>query len=315
MLALRIAVVGVALLVVALAVAYAYFVRAPSPTAPRLSGQSDHAKIRVGSRDRTFSRYVPARMKPGAALLLALHGTGQTGQQLREWTGFGFDLAADQGGFMVLYPDGYRAAWNDCRKSQLTATKKEDFDDMGFLRALVEMAQREHGIDPARVHAFGYSNGGQMAYRLVNEAPALLAGFATVSAYSVAADDSICLQTTPTPPFMLVAGTGDTIVPLGGGMTSIFGRKRGVVLSAQATIDEFLRRNGITAAPKEGSPAASIRSQVWEKEGRPYVAFYTVAGGGHTVPQSAFRFPRIMGATSTELETPAQVVSFFGLGG
>ena len=50
---------------------------------------------------------------------------------------------ADRHGFIVLYPDGYKNNWNDCRKDAPFAANKENVDDVGFLRALVEQYRRE----------------------------------------------------------------------------------------------------------------------------------------------------------------------------
>ncbi len=51
-----------------------------------------------------------------------LRGAASTGfvmtcAQMREWTGFELDELADQRGFVVAYPDGYKGNWNDCRRA------------------------------------------------------------------------------------------------------------------------------------------------------------------------------------------------------
>jgi polyhydroxybutyrate depolymerase len=42
---------------------------------------------------------------------------------------------------------------------------------LGFIRTLIARASIEHAIDEQQVYAFGYSNGGHMAFRLAMEAP------------------------------------------------------------------------------------------------------------------------------------------------
>ena len=44
---------------------------------------------------------------------------------MREWTGYEFDQLADQHGFVVVYPDGYKHTWNDCH-SQATFAAPPD---------------------------------------------------------------------------------------------------------------------------------------------------------------------------------------------
>ena len=74
--------------------------------------------------DRSYLAYVPAKLPFGSALVIVLHGSGMDGKKMRKWTGYEFDRMADQRGFVVLYPDGYRGNWNDCRKNAIFATKR-----------------------------------------------------------------------------------------------------------------------------------------------------------------------------------------------
>jgi polyhydroxybutyrate depolymerase len=116
--------------------------------------------MRVGDRERSYLAYVPARLPSGAALVIVLHGSGMDGAKMRAWTGYEFDHMADQQGFVVLYPDGHKHNWNDCRKNATFPAKMQNIDDMGFIRALIDRVKAEHAINPKRVYAFGYSNGG-----------------------------------------------------------------------------------------------------------------------------------------------------------
>jgi polyhydroxybutyrate depolymerase len=128
-----------ALAVVALAgSAYAYLVYSPKPQMPSLNSVVQHATMRVGDRERSYLAYVPARLPSGAALVIVLHGSGMDGAKMRAWTGYEFDHMADQQGFVVLYPDGYKHNWNDCRKNATFPAKVENIDDMGFIRALID---------------------------------------------------------------------------------------------------------------------------------------------------------------------------------
>ena len=51
--------------------------------------------------------------------------------------------------------------------------------------------------------------------------------------------------------------------------------------------------------------SASVRA------GKPYVDFYAVLGGGPTVPQPYFRYPRLLGRTTADIDGPAEAISFF----
>ena len=97
--------------------------------------------------------------------MIVLHGSGMDGARMRLCTGYEFDCLADQHGFVVIYPDGYRHNWNDCRKYATFPAKRENIDDMGFIRTLIARASIEQAIDEQQVYAFGYSNGGQPSRR------------------------------------------------------------------------------------------------------------------------------------------------------
>ncbi len=265
---------------------------------------------------------MPARLPPHAPLVLVLHGSNIDGATMRQWTGYEFDELADQHGFVVLYPDGYQKNWNDCRRDATFRAKTANIDDVGFLRALVETYQQQLGIDPARVYAFGYSSGGQMAFRLALEAPQLVAAIATTAANLPPPANCSCPPDDgPTPRVLLVAGTQDPISPYNGGQVTLFGfGSRGLVLSATATAEQFARRNGLLAPPttstlphQRASDPTVVESLTWVRNEEPWVTLYTVRGGGHVVPQPRYRFGRLLGRTTGDLDMPAQAIAFFGL--
>jgi polyhydroxybutyrate depolymerase len=168
------------------------------------------------------------------------------------------------------------------------------------------------------VFVFGYSNGGQMAYRLALEQPELVAAVATASSNLPVADNMSCALKGPTARAMLSAGTADPIVPFNGGEATIFGfASRGFVVSANETAETFARLNGLGEPAREtlahlnpGDPT-SVTSRTWWRDGKRYVVQYVVQNGGHVVPQSRFRFPRLLGPTARDLELPRAAVEFF----
>ena len=167
-------------ILVLIAAAYAYYWYSPAPPLPPLSAKIRRNVVRVGGRDRTYLVYVPANLPLQAALVIVLHGSGMDGARMRVCTGYEFDCLADQHGFVVLYPDGYGRNWHDCRRNATFPAKRENIDDMNFMRALVARMMFENAIDQKRVYVFGYSNGGHMAFRLAMEAPGEIAAIAAV---------------------------------------------------------------------------------------------------------------------------------------
>jgi len=299
--------------------AYGYFWYSPAPPLPPLSAAIRKSTVRVGGRDRSYLIYVPANLPPQGALVIVLHGSGMDGARMRVCTGYEFDRLADQSGFVVLYPNGYRRNWNDCRKNATFPAKRENIDDMSFIRALVARVIVEQAIDERRVYAFGYSNGGHMTFRLAMEVPDEIAAVAAVAASLPTPDDSSCPQQGRTSRVMLVNGTTDPINPYRGGIVTLFGfASRGSVMSSGASAQNFAERNRITSPPARGQlpkgfadDPTSVETLTWHTNGKPFSCLYTVRGGGHVIPQQAYRFPRFLGKTTSVLNAPGEAIRFF----
>lgn len=281
---------------------------------PQLSAAIRRSSICVGSRERSYFAYVPADLPPQSALVIVLHGADMDGEEIRQSTGYEFDRVADRRGFAVLYPNGYRRAWNDCRKTTPFPAKRLNIDDMSFIRALIRRFKLENAIDDKRVYAFGYSNGGYMVLRLAMEAPDEIVAVAAVAAGLPTPDSCACPQHGRTSRVMLVNGTADTETPYQGGIM----RHRGTMLSAEASAQYIAERNGITAAPlivrlpnmQTGDPT-SVETLTWTVDGKPACCLYTVHGGGHVIPQPSFRFSRHLGMMSSTLNAPSAALRFF----
>ena len=304
--------------------AYGYFLHSAKPAEPRLSTPVTVDTITVADRTRTYRAFVPADLPPGSPLLFVLHGSQQDGKTIRTATGYGFDKLAERHKFAVIYPDGYKRGWNDGRTAAVTPTRKEDVDDEGLIAALVGRFRQRHGIDPAQVFVTGFSNGGQMAFRLAARTPERIAAIAVIGAGLPTPDQWAIAEPRHPLPVLLIAGTRDPIMPYGGGEASIFGfQKRGTVLSAEATARAFAEVNGITEPPAswpptglplDGSGGADgplVIETRYSQPGKATVVAFTVSGGGHTIPNPDYRFPRVMGRTDHTLNAPAAIWAFF----
>jgi polyhydroxybutyrate depolymerase len=299
--------------------AYGYYWYSPAPPLPLLSATIRRNTVRVDGRERTYLIYIPASLPPQATLVIVLHGSAMDGARMRVCTGYEFDRLADQRGFVVLYPDGYRRNWNDCRRYASFPAKQENIDDVGFIRTLIARMMVEQAIDEKRVYAFGYSNGGHMAFRLAMEAPNEIGAVMAVAASLPTPDASSCPQQGRTSRVMVVNGTADPINPYHGGIVTLFGfASRGSVMSSMASVQNLAERNGITTPPVRGQlpkdysdDPTSCETLVWHAHGKPVLGLYTVRGGGHVIPQQNYRFPRLLGKTTSVFNAPREAIRFF----
>src|SRR6476469_4353568 len=129
-------------------VLFGHFVYAPAPEVPRLSSKLMEGAIQVGGMKRTYLTYVPDGLTKGAPLAVVMHGSGEDGGRMRIATGYGFERLADERGFAVVYPNGYRGYWNACNIVGDYAANKLNVNDVGFLTAMVDKLNTEIGIDP-----------------------------------------------------------------------------------------------------------------------------------------------------------------------
>lgn len=159
--------------------------------------------IQSGGRTRTFLYYVPAELRPGAMLLLALHGSMGSGQQMRGFTGYRLERLADRYGFVVAYPDGFEGHWNDCRANAPYSANAENIEDVAFVLDLVRYFLEAHQVTP-RVYAAGFSNGGHMAFRLALEEPEVTGAIVALAANLPVPEGNNCSAQPGAVPVMIV---------------------------------------------------------------------------------------------------------------
>lgn len=221
---------------------------------------------------------------PDGRLFIWLHGSTQSGSVARRFTDNSFDTFAEAG-VRVIYPDGFARHWNDGRVQLPEATREQGIDDVAFLEHLVDL----HGERGCGARIAGYSNGGQMALRMLHDRPGLFAGAAVLAATQPAPTNFLCTNEGYEPtPILFMHGTADPMVPFEGGVSSPSGvdpaRARGESLSFGETLKYYAALNGTALA----DPVVEARSQPdlirTRYEGTAPVEGWALDGVGHVVP-------------------------------
>lgn len=230
--------------------------QASTPAALALTPGDHEIRVAHQGLERKVVVHIPRAAQAGQPLplVLALHGGGGFAEFMADDARYGLIRAADEGGFIVAFPNGYSrfpggrlATWNagaccgDARDRQV--------DDVGFLRAVVAQLQARSSIDPARIFATGMSNGGMMAYRLACEASDLFRAVA-----SVAGTDNT-LQCTPARPVSVLhihARDDDHVLFNGGAGAGAFRDASKVTdfTSVPETMRRWTQRDRCEAAPQ-----------------------------------------------------------------
>jgi polyhydroxybutyrate depolymerase len=139
----------------------------------------EQASLEHDGVTRSFIVHVPAGYDNTHPIPLVLNFHGATMTAALQQRTTGMDEKADEAGFVVVYPEGVDRSWNAGACCGEAAAN--DTDDVGFARALVAYTRGRVCVDPKRIYATGFSNGGRMSYRLGCEAADLFAAIAPVA--------------------------------------------------------------------------------------------------------------------------------------
>jgi polyhydroxybutyrate depolymerase len=134
--------------------------------------------------ERTYFVHLPQGYDNSISypLIFAMHGGGTLGYEGVEGQSQLSELS-DLENFIVVYPEGLRQlgfrTWNagDCCPSATSLGT----DDVGFINTLLEKLKLELSINDRKVYATGFSNGGQLAYKLANRYPNKFAAVSAVA--------------------------------------------------------------------------------------------------------------------------------------
>lgn len=291
--------IGLTAAAVLLAAAAAYLFYAPKPALP--PGPVEISTLDIGGHFRRCTVFCPANLQPGASVLIAFHASQSSGEEMRRIVGGALEPMAAKENLVIVYPDGYEGHFNDARRVASYSARKLQIDDVAFTRGIIDQLVADRQINRQSVYAIGYSNGAQMALRLALEAPELVRGVAAIAANLPSPDNLDCkIAASPARLIVFVGGTKDPINPYEGGRVTLFGfGNRGNVLSAQASAEWFAQKMGLSVEPTQLVDQVSgiaVRQQDWQSSSG-HVRLITIMGGGHTVPQAAYRFPNLFGPT------------------
>lgn len=146
------------------------------------------------------------------ALVLNFHGYASSASKQEKLSGF--DTLADNNDFIVVYPQGSTgttskaAGWNTGLHTDITS------NDVLFVSAMLNQLQSNLCIDPTRIYATGFSNGGGFVNELACSLSNRIAAFAPVSG-SYVTPFKKCTVDRPIS-LMEFHGTSDKTVPYNG---------------------------------------------------------------------------------------------------
>src|SRR5437868_3926461 len=182
----------------------------PAPTPP---GSSVIETVLSGGLTRTYLLHVPSGYQANSSEAVILNFHGHSSNAIRQERRSGMSLLADQQGFIAVYPQG--VVGPDGRTGWATGLRgRPQVNDVLFVSDLLNHLQSILCIDPLRIYATGFSNGGGMTNVLTCTLAGRLAAFAPVSG-SYPPYPGGCHPVRPVP-LLEFHGTADRIVPYNG---------------------------------------------------------------------------------------------------
>jgi len=285
--------------------------------------------VNITIRHDGMKRTALVRVPPQAAerrplpVVLNFHGGGGSAASQERYAHM--DAIADREGFIVVYPNGTGMlqdsllTWNAGTCCGMAA--RQDTDDVGFVRALLDELVERLPVDSTRIYATGLSNGAMMSYRLAAELSDRIAAIAPVAGASALSP----FHAKRMVPILHVHSVDDPRAPYGGGLgppfpfTNVRVRHRPVA----ETLSEWVAFGGCNATPElraerhgvPGTQTADHTARLYVYAGcrdGAEVALWRLTGAGHVWPGGELNLlPRLLGPGTDVIDVNEEIWRFF----
>ena len=244
-------------------------------------------------------------------LIINMHGYGGNATWHRNYSEM--DNYAIPQNIVVVYPEGMLNSWNVG-----AYWENNNFDDVGFIRALIDSVAAQFSIDLDRVYACGFSNGGYMAYELSCELADKIAAFGSVTGNFLLNENQVCNHSRKIP-IIDFHGTADNFVSydvdLEGNLTYndgslLFEENRAYWMDfnglTEMTIEEVLNTDLLDGSWVE-------KYTVYSESTTAQFVHYKVYNGGHQWFGSISANSNIgyLGVNNHDINTNEELINFF----
>ena len=276
--------------------------------------------ISLATLERRYILHVPPHYDRQASLpvVIMFHGGGGTARGAMTETGW--PEKADQHGFLAVFPEATSPnpakparflsnpqIWND--GSGRGHAGRENVDDTGFTRALIQDLQTRFKIDLRQIFATGFSNGASMSFRVGVELSDQIAAIAPVSGQfwlkSPKLNDAVSM--------LYLTGVQDPLNPLSGGEVRLPWGTKQINPPVKESVLKWMKLLDCSTEAQVLNYQNGVQEVAYRscREGSE-VVFYTVPDLGHIWPggKSSLR-EQIVGQASNKLKATNVIWEFF----
>lgn len=260
---------------------------------------------------REYLLYVPSRYDPAkpTPLVISTHGAAlwpSTQQEVTQW-----NTLADELGFIVVYPAGTTLSGAGTGRLPfrvwLLTPDRNAMANVMFISDLIDTLEAGYNIDPARIYANGFSNGGAMTFALSCRLADRIAAVGTVSAAQDQVPSSWCAGTRPVP--LINFHGADEMVPYEGGTVWMSPKPFPSVLTWTA---EWAQRNACGPTPVDSVVAPDVtRLEYTHCADSATVLLYTIKDGGHAWPGGKPMPEWLVGHSTRSIDASRLMWAFF----
>ncbi|RDC65019.1 alpha/beta hydrolase family esterase [Adhaeribacter pallidiroseus] len=252
--------------------------------------------IIVENHYRVFHFNKPKQALKNYDLVFVLHGSGGNGKDMMQ-PARSLEKLADKEHFLLVYPDGYKKYWNECRKQATSAANQEDVNEQAFFQGMLDYFGQKYQVNNQQFFAMGLSGGGHMAYKLALTMPKKCKAISAVVANLPDLPNLDCVEAKIPVAVMIINGTNDATNPYGGGKMVVNGNSFGTVRSTDDSFRYWSQLAGYNGKPTEEAlpdpdknNQQTITRYTFKQPGKPEVTLLKVTGGEHAFPKDTDGF-------------------------
>jgi polyhydroxybutyrate depolymerase len=241
-----------------------------------------NGSFEIDGRNRHYKVYLPENYSNTSdlPLMIYLHAYDWNPNRGMDYTQM--NLVADTSGFILVCPSAINNRWNS-GVGDNPIWPAPEVDDVGFINALIDTLNENFSIDPKRIYACGFSNGGFMSHKLACQLSHRIAAIASVGGIISAGTVEKC-NSQRAMPVLQIHGTLDNTVPINGtsGWYSV-----DETMSFWSELNGCVKVDTIQVPDIVLSDGCTIQKIIYSNSNRKIKAIYfKVEKGGHSWPSA-----------------------------